>query len=258
MDDLTISLIQANLVWENADENRTAFTHKIAAITQKTDLILLPEMFSTGFSINAAALAETMDGKTVQWMAATAKQKDAVIAGSLMIKEAGKYYNRLIWMCPDGSYETYDKRHLFGMGEEDKTFTAGVDRLIVTLNGWKICPMICYDLRFPVWSRNTAPYYDVLLYTANWPQKRIHHWEILLPARAVENQCYVIGLNRWGTDGNDMYHNGSSMVINPDSEMLWKGKDAEDAITITLSAADLALKRRQFPFLKDADGFKLV
>lgn len=260
MENLRISLFQSQLHWENSAANRAHFDSQIAQI-QGTDLILLPEMFSTGFSMNAAAFAEEMDGPTLNWMAERAAKQAAVLCGSLMIREKGRFHNRLIWMRPDGSYEQYDKRHLFGLGEEDKTFSRGQKHLIVELNGWKICPMICYDLRFPVWSRNTinndSPAYDLLIYTANWPQKRIHHWESLLPARAVENQCYVIGLNRWGYDGNEIYHDGRSMVIDPDAKILWKGQDAEEGVTLSLDAHELALKRRQLPFLKDADRFQL-
>lgn len=258
MEDLSVTLIQSTLLWEDIAGNLAQLEQKITAIQHPGHLILLPEMFSTGFSMDAARLAEEMDGSAVQWMQKMAQLKNCVIAGSLMLKDADKYHNRLIWMRPDGSYEYYDKRHLFGLGEEDKTYTAGKNKLIVDLKGWKICPMICYDLRFPVWSRNTATnLYDVLIYTANWPQKRIHHWESLLPARAVENQAYVIGLNRWGADGNEVYHDGKSMVTDMDATILWKAADEECMKTITFSADNLALKRRQFPFLKDADAFTL-
>lgn len=258
MEDLSITLVQATLLWEDRAGNLLQLEQKITAIQNPGHLIVLPEMFSTGFSMDAARLAEEMDGSAIQWMHKMARSKNCVIAGSLMLKEAGKYYNRLIWMRPDGSYEYYDKRHLFGLGEEDKTYTAGKKKLIVDLKGWKICPMICYDLRFPVWSRNTTTnLYDILIYTANWPQKRIHHWESLLPARAVENQAYVIGLNRWGADGNEVYHDGKSMVVDMDAAILWKATDEECIKTITFSADNLVLKRRQFPFLKDADAFTL-
>lgn len=262
MQDLSITLIQTKLFWEDIDANLAHFSKKIASITKPSHLIILPEMFSTGFSMNAAQFAEAMTGKAFRWMQEQAKKTDAVILGTLMIEDAGHYYNRLIWMRPDGSYEQYDKHHLFGLGAEDKTYTKGQKKLIVELDGWKICPMICYDLRFPVWSRNTLidgePAYDVLIYTANWPEKRTHHWNALLPARAVENQCYVIGLNRIGNDGNDIPHSGHSQIVGPDANYLYIGIDMDEVATTRLSAEDLALKRRQFPFLKDADDFQLV
>lgn len=261
MNDITITLVQSSLFWENIDSNLNQFSKKLEHIDQ-TDLIILPEMFNTGFSMNAQDLAEVMNVKTMIWMKEMANKYKCVITGSIIIKEKDSYYNRLIWMRADGSYETYDKRHLFGLGEEDKTYTAGKERLIVDLNGWNICPMICYDLRFPVWSRNIKQgddaEYDLLIYTANWPQRRIHHWNALLPARAVENQCYVVGLNRVGNDGNDIPHSGDSQVIDPNGTRLYYLSEEKEGIhTLTLSAFELKQYRRAFPFLKDADRFSL-
>jgi predicted amidohydrolase len=215
MDFLKITLIQAYLFWENIDKNLQNISLKLAAIREKTDLIILPEMFSTGFTMNAEALAEEMDGKTMQWMKEKAIKFDAVVTGSLIIKENGKYYNRLIWMKPNGTYEVYDKKHLFTLSGEEKVYTAGTKRLIVELKGWKIMPAICYDLRFPVWLRNHDDLYDLLIVVANWPEKRAHHWRTLIPARAVENQSYIIALNRVGHDGNENYYSGDTTCIDP-------------------------------------------
>jgi predicted amidohydrolase len=191
-------------------------------------------------------------------MANQAKRINAVITGSLIIKENGNYFNRLIWMRPDGSFETYDKRHLFGLGKEDKTFAAGNRKLIVDLKGWKICPMICYDLRFPVWIRNrSSDPYDLFIIVANWPDRRSSHWKALLPARAVENQSFVVGLNRVGNDGNDIPHSGDSMVLAPDGTLLYSKSNDEDVFTIELSAENLEFIRRGFPFLKDQDEFSI-
>lgn len=256
---LCITLIQSILHWENPQANLEMFSSKIASITDPTDLILLPETFSTAFSMDSRQYAEELNGTAMQWMQKEAKKHSCVIAGSLMFKEKDEYFNRLIWMRPDGTFETYDKRHLFAMGGEDEPYAKGEKVLIVELNGWKICPMICYDLRFPVWSRNKLigkiPAYDVLLYVANWPEKRIHHWKTLLAARAIENQCYSIGLNRFGKDGNDFNYTGDSMVVDAGGEILYHKSGAEDIYTTTLSIDKLKLIRRQFPFLKDADGF---
>ncbi|SMO44843.1 amidohydrolase [Solitalea koreensis] len=255
-EDLKITLVQSDLHWENIEANLAMFSDKLASISEPTDLVILPEMFSTGFTMNAVAFAENMSGKTLTWMANQAKRLNAVLTGSLIITENGKFYNRLVWMRPDGSYETYDKRHLFGLGKEDKTYTAGHKKLMVELKGWKICPMICYDLRFPVWirNRNTNPY-DLFILVANWPERRSGHWKALLPARAVENQCFVVGVNRVGNDGNDIPHTGDSMLLAPDGTLLYSKTHVEDIFTIELSKENLEFIRRGFPFLKDQDDF---
>lgn len=254
---LKITTFQAYLFWENIDKNLQNLGLRLSWIREKTDLIVLPEMFSTGFSMNAPTLAEEMGGKTMEWMQQQAEKFNCVVTGSIIIKEKGKFYNRLIWMRADGSYETYDKRHLFGLGKEDQVYTAGTKKLFVELNGWKICPIICYDLRFPVWLRNTPPEYDLLLIIASWPEKRSLHWRTLIPARAIENQAYVVGVNRMGHDGNEVYHSGDSMCIDPNGNTVYYKPNDEDLYTFSISREEVEKCRRAFPFLKDADGFKL-
>ncbi len=208
---LHIAIIQANLVWENSNQNRLLFAKKINTINHEVDVIVLPELFTTGFTKNIN-LAETMNGETVLWMQNLARKKKAALVGSLIIKEHSNYYNRLLFVHPNGDINCYDKRHLFTLSGEDKVFTAGDKILIVAYKGWKICPLICYDLRFPTWSNNTYNY-DVLLYVASWPQKRITAWDALLKARAIENMSYTIGVNRVGQDGNGFSYIGNSVVI---------------------------------------------
>ena len=258
MNTLKITTFQAYLFWENIEKNLQNLGLRLSSIREKTDLIILPEMFSTGFSMNAKKLAEDMDGSAVTWMLEQAKKFDCVITGSLIIKQGKKYYNRLIWMRPDGSHEYYDKRHLFSMGEEDQHYTPGNQKLFVELHGWKICPVICYDLRFPVWLRNTDEGYDILLIVANWPEKRSLHWRTLIPARAVENQAYVIGVNRVGHDGNEVYHSGDSMCIDPNGKVVYYKPNDEDLYTFSINKEDVENARASFPFLKDADLFKII
>lgn len=254
---LKITTFQTHVFWENIEKNLSTIAANLSAIKEKTDLIILPEMFNTGFTMNVKQCAEKMQGKTMQWMHTQAYRFDCVITGSLIIKEGQQYYNRLIWMSPDGSYKKYDKRHLFSLGNEDKHFSAGKRRLIVDLNGWKICPVICYDLRFPVWLRNKDSAYDLLLVVASWPEKRALHWRTLLPARAVENQAYVVGLNRYGYDGNEIYHSGNSMCIDPNGQIFYQKADGTDLYTFTIEKRELEKNRRTFPFLKDADKFTI-
>ena len=256
MQDLIVTIIQSDLVWEDVDANLNQFEKKIKNIHQPTDLILLPEMFTTGFTMQSEKFAETIDGKSVQWMARMAQTANTVIAGSLIIKEKNNYYNRLIWMRPNGSYQFYDKRHLFAMGGEHENFTAGTARLIVELNGWKICPMICYDLRFPVWARNTEDY-DLLLYLANWPLPRVKHWQSLLIARAIENQVYTIGVNRINTDNFGNYYSGNSAIIDPKGDTLFEKAHSEAIHTHKLSKKYLAKVRESLPFLMDRDTFEI-
>jgi len=257
MENLKVTVFQGYLFWENIDKNLQNITLRLSGIREKTDLIILPEMFNTGFTMNADTLAEPMGGKTMQWMQATAHKYDCVITGSLVISENEKFYNRLIWMRADGTYECYDKRHLFGLGKEDRTYTAGTKRLIVELKGWKICPIICYDLRFPVWLRNKDAAYDLMLVVANWPEKRSLHWRTLIPARAVENQCYIIAVNRVGHDGNEVYHSGDSTCIDPNGNVVYYKRDEEDVYTFTINPDELIKVRRQLPFLADADDFEI-
>ena len=263
---LKISLIQSSLHWEDPKANCQALAQKINQL-KSTDLIILPEMFTTGFSMASTKLSEKMDGSSVHWMRSMAAKSDAVICGSLIIKEASRYYNRLIWMRPDGSYDHYDKRHLFRMADEDQHFSSGQKKLIVELKGWKICPLICYDLRFPVWSRNTFntdrktyshPAYDLLIYVANWPAPRATAWSKLLLARAIENQVYVAGVNRIGKDGNDVGYIGGSVIVDAKGEAIWEaGEGTEEAITLEINKESLNAFRKKFPLGMDADNFRL-
>ena len=277
MSTLTITTIQSNLIWEEKSANLRLLEQKIAGIEEKTEIVVLPEMFNTGFSMCPEALAETMDGETVEWMKRVSRENGIVLTGSLMIEEAGNYYNRLVWMLPNGQYGHYDKRHLFAFGEEDKHYSPGNKRLIASVKGWKINLQVCYDLRFPVWARQapshelrsfplqgtpkgeefSAPEYDLLIYVANWPERRSHAWKTLLCARAIENQCYVVGVNRVGSDGKNVYHSGNSLVIDPLGQVLYHMADEEDVNTITLQKEMLEDVRSKFPFWKDADKFNM-
>jgi len=266
MSTLTVTLIQTNLHWEDKAANLAMLCDKINGIKERTEIVVLPEMFSTGFSMRPEALAETMDGPTVSWMRETAAAKRIILTGSFICKEEQEgtiqYYNRLLWMLPNGQYGVYDKRHRFGYAGEDNHYTAGNKRLIASVKGWKINLQVCYDLRFPVWARQQprldSPEYDLLLYVANWPERRSHAWKTLLQARAIENQCYVVGVNRVGNDGNAIYHSGDSLVADPLGEVLYTCKDAEDVHTIVLEKTHLDDIRKRLPFLKDADDFQLL
>lgn len=257
MNTLKITTFQAYLFWENIEKNLQNLGLRLSSIREKTDLIVLPEMFSTGFSMNPERLAEDMGGKTMKWMHQQARKFECVLTGSIIIKEDNKYYNRLIWMRPDGTYEFYDKRHLFGLGDEDEHYSSGNQKLIIELHGWKICPTICYDLRFPVWLRNVDEEYDMLLIVANWPERRSLHWRTLIPARAIENQAFVVAVNRVGHDGNEIYHSGDSMCIDPNGKVIYYKPNDEDLYTFSINKEDLTAARESFPFLKDADKFKL-
>ena len=281
---LTCTLIQTKLIWEDAAANRQVLEEKINSIHEKTEVVILPEMFSTGFSMQPEKFAETMDGETVQWMKKIAASNKIILTGSLMIKEvasaletaaADVYFNRLIWMLPTGEYGIYDKRHLFAYGDEHNHYSSGSKRLIASVNGWKINLQVCYDLRFPVWARQSPPFfsdtdggsssllqkaeasleYDTLIYVANWPERRSLAWKTLLQARAIENQCYVIGVNRVGEDGTGVYYAGDSMVVNAMGEILYHKPHEEDVFTIELDKQHLEETRKRFPFWKDADRF---
>jgi predicted amidohydrolase len=288
MSAIIITTIQADLHWENKSANLQRLEEKIRSIKEKTEIIVLPEMFSTGFSMKPELLAETMEGETVQWMKRVAAEKKIILTGSVIIAEADqrassgagtdqaasrgqiRYYNRLIWMLPNGQYGLYDKRHRFAYAGEDDHYTAGTKRFIASVKGWKINLQVCYDLRFPVWARQSPPRhemengpgteaeYDILIYVANWPERRSHAWKTLLQARAIENQCYVVGVNRVGNDGNGIYHSGDSMIIDPMGELLYTKKDEEDIFTISLDKTHLQTVREKLPFLKDADLFKII
>jgi predicted amidohydrolase len=257
--DLKVTIIQTNLHWENKEKNLQLFSKKIAANTVATDVIVLPEMFTTGFSMSPEKFAESMSGETMSWIKEKAKEKNCVITGSFIVEENGNYFNRLVLVKPDGTYSYYDKRHLFRMADEHRHYDFGKNKLVVEINGWKICPLICYDLRFPVWSRNIKSEYDVLIYVANWPERRSHHWKTLLLARAIENQSYVIGVNRIGNDGNAISHSGDSAVINPRGEIISTTKANEESVeTVKLNYAELVEYRKTFPAALDADNFKII
>jgi len=256
-DTLKIAFIQSDLVWENPKLNRKNFKEKIEAITSPVDLILLPEMFTTGFTMNASECAETMDGKTVSWMQKRAVQKNCAIAGSLIISEKNNFYNRLLFVYPDGKIEIYDKRHTFTLAGEDKVYTAGKSKLIIDYKGWKICPLTCYDLRFPVWSRNIENY-DVLIYLANWPKPRILAWDTLLMARAIENMCYCIGVNRVGVDKLDNEYCGHSATYDIlGSNITPVRPNKEHTEIVTLERNHINFYRNKLKFLDDKDSFSL-
>lgn len=256
MDTLTVTLIQTSLYWQDKNANLLMLEEKINTIQQRTELIILPEMFTTGFSMQPALFAETMEGETISWMRKISKQKNAVLCGSMIAEEDNKFYNRLIWMLPNGQFGYYNKRHLFGFAGEHEHYNAGNKRLIGKIRDWKINLQVCYDLRFPVWARQSnINEYDVILYVANWPEKRNTAWKTLLQARAIENQSFVIGVNRVGNDGNNIYHSGDSMIIGPQGEIVYIKAHDEDVFTYTLQKQALSETREHFPFLKDADSF---
>lgn len=259
MSSLSLSIIQSTLSWEDKAANLHMFEEKINSITTNTEIIILPEMFSTGFSMRPAALAETMDGTTIQWMKEMAAKKKVILTGSLIIQDGKDFYNRLVWVLPNGELGYYNKRHRFAFAGEDQHYSAGNKRLVAQVKGWKINLQICYDLRFPVWARQQssadAPEFDILIYVANWPERRSHAWKTLLTARAIENQAYVVGVNRVGNDGNNIYHSGNSMIVDPLGEVLYHKEHEEDIFSITLQKEMLNEVRTKFPFWKDADRF---
>jgi predicted amidohydrolase len=261
---LTVTTIQPDLAWEDKTTNLQRLERQIFSIPEPTELIVLPEMFSTGFSMQPERLAEPMDGPTVRWMRDIAARRRVILTGSVIIGEEGKYYNRLIWMLPNGEWGCYDKRHRFAFAGEDDHYTAGNKRLIGSVKGWRILLLVCYDLRFPIWSRQTPAEpgepeleYDCILYVANWPERRSLAWTTLLRARAIENQSYVIGVNRVGNDGNTIAHSGDSMIIDPLGEILYHGQGREEVHTQTLQKEKLAGVRQRFPFWRDADHFTI-
>jgi len=261
MQDLRISVIQTALHWESVDANLAMLEEKIWKIQKETDLIVLPEMFNAGFSMNTA-LAEPMNSKTCRWMKQQAAQTQAAIVGSFMVNEGGKFYNRLVFMKPDGTSEHYDKRHLFRMSDEGSKLQAGTKKVIINYKGWNILPLVCYDLRFPVWSRNRfdkegKAEYDLMICVANWPTPRFRAWDTLLQARAIENLCYVAGVNRVGKDGNGLEYSGNSAVIEPKGDYLFFRQDWEKIGTTTLSAKNLLDYREKFPAGLDADDFEI-
>ncbi len=247
---MRLTLIQTALVWENAADNRTLLTQKLHPLQGQTDVVVLPEMFTTGFSMRAGDLAESLKGPTMIWLREQAAFLQAAVTGSFICKENGLFYNRLVWMYPDGTYLTYDKKHLFMMAGEDIHYTPGQHRLIVPWKGWKICPLICYDLRFPEWSRNTeADSYDLLIYAANWPTRRAHHWQSLLTARAIENQCYTVGVNVFGKDGQGLEYQGDSCVVDYAGQTTVRISGQEGVFTATLNLEAQKYYRQQLRFL---------
>lgn len=259
MTDLSIALVQTSLFWEDPEKNLEMLGQKVLKHTIPSDIILLPEMFSTGFTMNAEKLAEAPNGRTFQWMRKMATEKNSILVGSIIIREENKFFNRLIWMQPNGAFTHYDKRHLFRLAGEELTYTAGQHQWIMVCKGWKIFPLICYDLRFPVWSRRTKNLdYDVLLYVANWPERRSSAWRQLLPARAIENQTYVAAVNRTGNDGNEIYHSGESIALDFKGEVLIDFETGKEEIkNVIFNFNDLQEHRNRFPFSRDADDFKL-
>lgn len=256
---LNIALLQSNLYWENITANLAMFEEKISQITSPVDLIVLPEMFSTGFTMNAANLAEPMNLTTYKWLQQQSKKTQAVVVGSCIIKEQGFFYNRLLWAEPNGNVDFYDKRHLFRLAGENQIYSAGSKKIIKNLKGWKICPLICYDLRFPVWSRNTNLEYDILLYIANWPNPRLNAWDTLLQARAIENLAFSIGLNRVGKDEKGNEYKGNSAVYDFKGQTLLKIENGKEALEIiTLHKQPLDEFREKFAVYLDADSFSLL
>lgn len=254
---MKIAIIQSELHWENPTENRKYFEQKINSITEEMDLIVLPEMFTSGFTMNAEPVAETMNGETIIVLKSLAKAKNFAITGSLVIAENNNFYNRLVFVFPTGEIEYYDKKHLFSLAGEDKTYTSGNKKLIVEYKGFKICPLICYDLRFPVFSRNLDDY-DVLIYVANWPKPRTNAWDILLKARAVENMCYAIGVNRVGIDANNHQYIGHSQAIDFMGNSLLEPQENEGVFLIVLDKQKLIETRNKFGFLNDKDAFMML
>ncbi len=256
---MKIALVQVSLYWEDISANLSHLEELIWTLKEPVDLIVLPEMFSTGFSMQAEKLAEPMHFHTFKWMKQMAQQMDAAITGSYIIKEASRFYNRLVWMQPDGLFYTYDKRHLFTYAGEQSVYTAGTERILIEWKGWTFCPLVCYDLRFPVWSRNNAQHpYDILLYVANWPQRRIAAWNTLLKARAIENACYSLGVNRVGNDGNGIYHNGDTAGYDFLGTQLIHSTDKEEVLILTLEKQPLDAYRAAFPVLSDGDAYSLL
>jgi omega-amidase len=261
---VNVTLIQTNLFWEDREKNLAHFEKLISAIPTQTDLIVLPEMFTTGFTMNPEKNAEQHLGKGFEFMKKMAAQKKATICGSISTKDEEHYFNRLYWVDEKGVYDYYDKRHLFRMGKEEQYYRGGTNKIIKEVKGFKVCPLICYDLRFPIWSRNKFDKetntwdYDVLIYVANWPEVRNHPWKQLLIARAIENQCYVVGVNRIGKDGNDVSHSGDSVVVNPRGEIISHTKANEESVeTLKLDKAYLDEFRKVFPVGLDADDFEI-
>ena len=257
MQNLTVTLIQTRLSWHDPAANREHFERLIEEHASASDVVVLPEMFTTGFTMEAAKHAETMDGESIGWMRQLARDRNTTLCGSLIIDADGRFYNRLIWMSPDGELEHYDKRHLFRMAGEDQHYASGTQRRIVELNSWRICPLICYDLRFPVWSRGIDEF-DLMIFVANWPAARGSAWRMLLPARAIENQCYALGVNRIGEDGNGIQYCGDSAVHDYLGATVANCNDLDCVKTVSLDGDALQRYRKKFPAYLDADEFTIT
>jgi predicted amidohydrolase len=262
--DLRVTLVQADTRWHDPAGNRALYGDLVRSVAGRTDLVVLPETFTSGFTNETLGNAETMDGETVAWLRALAAEVRAVVTGSVIVREGERHYNRLLWMRPDGSHAAYDKRHLFRFAGEHERYTAGAQRLVVDLHGWRIRPQVCYDLRFPVYMRNRFGAdvpgdfdYDLLIHVANWPSPRHFAWQTLLRARAIENLCFGIGVNRTGTDGNQLAYLGGSVVLDPLGQALVECGAQPQVVTTTLSVAALRAHRERFPFHLDADTFTL-
>lgn len=253
---MKIALIQTDLIWEDVSKNRQIFDLKIDETDSEVNLIVLPEMFSTGFTMNASEVAETMQGETIQWMKSKAKEKDAAITGSIIITDNGAFYNRMFFVFPSGDFEYYDKRHLFSLGGEDQFYTPGTEKIIVEYLGWKICLQICYDLRFPVFVRNVENY-DLILYVANWPKVRTNAWDSLLIARAIENLCYVAGVNRIGLDANNFEHSGHTQLIDCWGNYIIQPQETAGVFVAELDKNSMLETRKKLNFLGDRDHFEI-
>ena len=254
---MKVAVIQSPLVWEDPQLNRNYFEAKINTIVSEVDLIVLPEMFTTGFTMQAEAVAETMQGQTMLWLQSLAKARKCAITGSLIVTEDGKFYNRMVFVFPTGEVQQYDKRHLFTLAGENLVFTAGTEKIIIEYKGWKICPLICYDLRFPIFSRNTENY-DMLIYVANWPKTRINAWDTLLKARAIENMSYTIGVNRLGVDGTNLEYVGHSQIVDYLGNSVLEPQKGEGVFIAELDKNRLLDTRKKLDFLKDQDQFQLL
>jgi len=256
---LNISAVQCDLHWEDVEQNLQTIECYLKTIPTETDVVVLPEMFTTGFSMMAQSMAVSMDGVEVNRIKIWAKEYNVAVVGSLIVEENKKYYNRLLWVNPNGEVFKYDKKHLFTFAKEHETYTAGSEKLIVNYKGLKFACFICYDLRFPVWNRNVSNDYDVAIYVANWPEKRIEAWKSLLVSRAIENQVYVVAVNRVGVDGNEIKYNGASVILGPEGEFLvTSGPNEKRTLNYTLSGDRLNKYRVDFPVGNDADKFKII
>ncbi len=255
---LLVSIIQPDIIWEDKSANLMQYEHMLANLQGPKQVVVLPEMFTTGFSMAPSRLAEPMEGKTMRWMVDMSAKYKCILAGSIMVTENGKYYNRFLWVQPDGHFGYYDKRHLFAYAGEDRHYTCGEKRMIASVNGWRINLQVCYDLRFPVWARNQDNEYDVLLYVANWPAQRSLAWKTLLQARAIENMSYVVGVNRVGKDGKGNNYTGDSSVFGPLGDLIWQQTGGVACHTLSLDKKALQTMRADFPFLNDRDKFLLV